>query len=314
MPIKLKCSCGQSLTVPDSLAGKTGKCPKCQAAIRIPAATAAAPATTSSGAAAAKPAAAKPAAAKQPAAPAKAAVAKTAAAPAAPAPAIVSDDVFDEIGLKKKTGPTCPKCATPIVRNAAICTSCGLNFQTGEQLAGFNAQAEVEEFKNAFLKEAATNMSRDNLAEERHAKAGLPWWMLVSVLLGALCIGAAGVVLVDATFNEPAPVDTFLGKVQRQKFGVIAGVTFTMVGTLIALFADLSIVVFAFGKSTGKGIASLLVPPYSFIYGCGTWADNKTGIYGLIMGGLLIGGGLWLTNYSGNIDWNPPAGTFKPPV
>ncbi len=59
MPIKLKCNCGQVLNVPEAMAGKTGKCPKCQAALRIPAAasaTAAAPAT-------AKPAAAKPAAA-----------------------------------------------------------------------------------------------------------------------------------------------------------------------------------------------------------------------------------------------------------
>ncbi|GIW98969.1 MAG: hypothetical protein KatS3mg111_2302 [Pirellulaceae bacterium] len=36
MPIKLKCKCGQVLTVADNLAGKVGKCPKCKSAIKIP--------------------------------------------------------------------------------------------------------------------------------------------------------------------------------------------------------------------------------------------------------------------------------------
>ena len=30
MPIKFKCSCGQVLSVPDKMAGKQGKCPKCK--------------------------------------------------------------------------------------------------------------------------------------------------------------------------------------------------------------------------------------------------------------------------------------------
>lgn len=38
MPIKIKCSaCSNKLTVPDSYAGKRGKCPKCGEQIRIPA-------------------------------------------------------------------------------------------------------------------------------------------------------------------------------------------------------------------------------------------------------------------------------------
>src|SRR5579862_4513842 len=38
MPISLKCSeCGVNLKVPDRLAGKTGKCPKCAAVIVVPA-------------------------------------------------------------------------------------------------------------------------------------------------------------------------------------------------------------------------------------------------------------------------------------
>lgn len=303
MPIKLKCSCGQVLNVPDSLAGKTGKCPKCQAALKIPAA---APASSAAGA--------TPAAAKPGAKPAAAAAKPTAAkpAPAKPAPAAAAaplggpvggmDDLFDEIGLTKKTGPVCPKCGAPIQRGAALCTGCGFNFQTGEQAVGFEAQAAKEEFKNPFLKEAADNMQREVVSEERHAKAGMPWWMLVSFLLGALCIGAAGIIIVDATMNEPEPEGTFLGSLQREKFGVVAGVTFAAVGNMISFFAHLSIVIFAFKRSVGLGFATLFVPFYNFYFGIKTWADNKAGIYGLIIGGILGGLGLWLNAYSGGVQ------------
>lgn len=293
MPIKLKCNCGQVLNVPDSLAGKTGKCPKCQAALRIPAASATP--TAAATASSAKPTAAKPAQAKPTAKPAPA---KPAAAPVA-APAM--DDLYDEIGLTKKTGPVCPKCGGAIQRNAALCTHCGFNLQTGEQAVGFEARVEREEFTNPFLQEAANNMHADVVSEERHAKAGVPWWMLVSFLLGALCIGAAGIIIVDATMNEPADESTFLGKLQREKFGVVAGVTFATVGCMISFFAHLSIVIFAFGRTAGTGFLALFVPFYDIYFGIKTWADNKSGIYGMIIGSVLAGLGFWLNMFSGGV-------------
>ncbi len=36
MPIRIQCQCGHSLQVPDQLAGKSGKCPKCSNVIKIP--------------------------------------------------------------------------------------------------------------------------------------------------------------------------------------------------------------------------------------------------------------------------------------
>ncbi len=292
MPIKLKCNCGQVLNVPDAMAGKSGKCPKCQATLRIPAA-AGAPAASSPAAATAKPASAKTAA--KPAT-------KPAAKPApAAAPAAAMDDLFDEIGLTKKTGPVCPKCGGSVQRNAALCTHCGFNLQTGEQAVGFEARIEREEFKNPFLQEAANNMQAEVVSEERHAKAGTPWWMLVSFLLGALCIGAAGIIIVDATMNEPAEEGTFLGKLQRERFGVVAGVTFATVGCMISFFAHLSIVIFAFARKVGLGFATLLVPFYNMYFGIKTWADNKSGIYGLIIGAVLAGLGVWLTIASGGV-------------
>ena len=287
MPIKLKCNCGQVLNVPDAMAGKAGKCPKCQATLRIPAA---AGAPAAGAAAPAKPAPGKPAAKPAP----------KPAAVAAPSAAGM-DDLFDEIGLTKKTGPVCPKCGGSIQRNAALCTHCGFNLQTGEQATGFEARIQQEEFKNPFLKEAADNMHADVLSEERHAKAGTPWWMLTSFLLGALCIGAAGIIIVDATMNEPAEEGTFLGKLQRERFGVVAGVTFATVGGMIWFFAHLSVAIFAFGKKVGLGFANLLVPPYNFYYAIRTWADNKSGFYGVIIGIVLLGLGIWLTVASGGV-------------
>lgn len=321
MPIKLKCSCGQTLTVPDALAGKTGKCPKCQAAIKIPspaqgdaetkpagAKPQPAPAAAKSAPAAAKPAAAKPAAAKPaPAKPAAAVRPAAAAAQSAAGGAVAPmarggsdiDSLFDEIGLKKKTGPTCPKCGNGISTAAVLCTHCGFNLQTGEQAAGFQARQQAEEFQNEYLQEAANNMRRDILIGERQDKAGVPWWMLVSFLMGALCIGAAGIVIVDATFNEPAPPDTLMGRVQRLPFSVVIGVTFAAVGILIGNFANLSIIVYAFRQSIGRGFAVWLIPLYSVIYGCMTWADNKSGIIGMIVGIVLAGAGMALAMSGG---------------
>lgn len=296
MPIKLKCNCGQLLNVPDTAAGKAVKCPKCQSAVRVPSATAATVPTSAASPAAktaqAKPAQAKPAQAPKPTAPA--------AQVAAPRP--VMDDLFDEIGLTKKTGPVCPKCGGSIQRTAALCTHCGFNLQTGEQAIGFEARIEREEFKNPFLQEAAANMHADVLSEERHAKSGTPWWMLVSFLLGACFIGVAGIVIVDGTMNEPADAGTFLGKLQREKFGVVAGVTFAAVGSMISFFAHLSIVIFAFNKQVSTGFMALFIPFYDIYFGIKTWADNKSGIYGLIIGSVLSGLGFWLNMFAGGIN------------
>jgi hypothetical protein len=48
VPIRIACSCGKRLNAPDSLAGKTGKCPACGARIAIPGPGPAAPAQAAS--------------------------------------------------------------------------------------------------------------------------------------------------------------------------------------------------------------------------------------------------------------------------
>ncbi len=203
--------------------------------------------------------------------------------------------------MKKKTGPTCPKCGAAIRATAAVCVGCGLNFQTGEQAEAAEVRATTKEFTNPFLQEAAAFMQRDIVSGERHNKSGMPWWMLMSFLVGAVCIMLAGVIIVDANFNEKAPEDTFLGRLQRQHIGVVMGVTFAAVGIVISNFAHWSIVIFAFYQSAGKGFATMLIPLYAFIYGCMTWADNKSGIIGLLVGAVLAGAGIALAISCGGI-------------
>ncbi len=315
MPIKLKCSCGQVLSVPDNLAGKSGKCPKCQKSIQIPnpaAVTAAAPATDQKTAAPAQKTAApvqKTGATKAaPAAAAGKAPPMAKAKPAAPVQVAAAqpmnkfDSLLDDAGLKKKTGPVCPKCGVGIRPGTVLCTGCGLNFETGEMATGFEAVSASMEFRNEFLQEAASNMSRDGLMDERREKSGIPWWMIMSYFLGAVTLCAAGVVIVDGRFNEPAPAGTFLGNVQRLPVFVVLGLTALITGQFIHAFAHLSIVVFGFKQGWGPGFGCLFVPFFSYIYGIMHWADNKQAIMAVVTSIVTISAGIAMIIYGGGFS------------
>ena len=312
MPIKLKCSCGQVLSVPENMAGKSGKCPKCQKPIQIPNLAAKQP---SPQAAQVTPQASAQAAGQRPPAqgPAAAKVAATKAAPqavksaptavkssAAAAPVVAApqpnkmENLFEEAGLKRKTGPVCPKCGADIRPGTVMCVGCGLNFESGEQVLGFNFTVQGPEFKNEFLQEAATNMSRDVLMDVRRDKSGIPWWMIMSYLIGAITLSAAGIIIVDGRFNEPAAVGTFLGNLQRLPIFVVLGMTLIVTGQCIHIFAHLSIVIFAFTQNLGMGFGCLLVPFFSYVYGIMHWADNKAAVKAIVTALITVGAGVGL--------------------
>jgi uncharacterized Zn finger protein (UPF0148 family) len=300
MPIKVKCECGQVLNVPEDKAGKSGKCPKCQKILQIPAAASAATVPAKPNAVAK----ATPSPAKSPAPTApKAAVTKPVAAAAAIAPvANKMDSLFEEAGLTKKTGPVCPKCGTAVRPGNVMCTNCGLNFESGETTLGFKAAIEQQEFQNEFLQEAATNMVRDVQMDQRREKAGLPWWMLMSYLIGAIFLALAGVVIVDGKFGTPSAEGTFIGKIQRLPIFVTLGVTAMVTGTCIHSFAHLSIVVFGFTKSWGKGFGCLLVPFFSHVLAFMNWADNRQALAAIGMSIVTIGLGIFLIISGGGFD------------
>ncbi len=302
MPIKFQCTCGHVLTVPDNAAGKSGKCPKCQATVKVPVPKATAPASAeakdanTAKSAAAKPVSAKPAAVK-PAAAKPAMANKTAAgASAQPAAAVgVMDSLLEEAGLTRRKGPVCPKCAADIRPGAVVCVSCGLKFESGESLTGFNAQSSRPEFDNIYLQEASDNMVRDTVMDLRRDRASMPWWVIMSFLIGAVTLAAAGVVIVDGKFGEPAPEGEFIGKLQRLQVFTTLGLTVLVTGLANVLFAHLSITFFGFTKSVVQGLACFFFPIiYSVPYGIMNWGENKAPVKAIMMASLFIGFGVFL--------------------
>ncbi|MEO8269296.1 MAG: zinc ribbon domain-containing protein [Aureliella sp.] len=258
MPIKFKCGCGHVLTVPDAFAGKNGKCPKCQKSVKVPMPKASAP---------------KPVAAQ----------------------VGVMDALLDDAGLKKRTGPMCPKCSADIRPGAVVCTNCGLNFELGEQMVGFDAKSQRPEFDNPFLQEASDNMVRDLILDLRRDRAAMPWWVIMSFLIGTMTLCAAGVVLVAGKFEVPAPAETFMGGLQRLKVFTVLGMTATITGLAIVFFAHMSITFFGFTKSAAKGLGCLFLPLlFSFPYGIMNWTENKAPVKAIMTASFFIGFGVFL--------------------
>lgn len=306
MAIKFKCTCGHVLSVPDHLAGKSGKCPKCQKGLKVPqpAASTAAPAGSPAGAGG-KPAAASktpPAAAsgKPSAAKATRPATATAAAPAAGK----LDSLFDDIGLIQKSGPVCPSCAIDIKPGTVVCTGCGFNISTGEKVIGVNYKTAGQEFKNLHLQEAADNMRREMLMEARREKAAMPWWVLMSFLIGVISLCAAGIVIVDGVVGNPQPEGSFLGKLQKLPIFVTLGTTAGITGLAITVFAHLSICMFAFGRDVRQGLACFLLPLiYSIIYGIMNWTDNKAPVKAIMMAGVFLGSAVGLIIMGGGFNY-----------
>lgn len=292
MPIKFQCTCGHVLTVPDNAAGKNGKCPKCQATVKVPVPKAAS--STSGGATAGK--TAKPNTSSKPAS-AKAAASKPVATASTEVttPVGVMDSLLEEAGLTRRKGPVCPKCAADIRPGAVVCISCGLKFESGESLTGFKSQTTRPEFDNIYLQEASDDMVRDTIMDLRRDRASMPWWVIMSFLIGAVTLAAAGVVIVDGKFGEPAPEGQFIGKLQRLQVFTTLGLTVLVTGLANVLFAHLSITFFGFTKSVVHGLACFFLPIlYSVPYGIMNWSENKAPVKAIMMASIFIGFGVFL--------------------
>ncbi|GIW98968.1 MAG: hypothetical protein KatS3mg111_2301 [Pirellulaceae bacterium] len=190
--------------------------------------------------------------------------------------------LFEEVGLTQKKGPVCPECSTEIKPGTILCTNCGYNFQTGTKVTTVQRSKkkkdeEPEEvFDNLYLQEAAQNMKRDLEMDARRERAAMPWWVLMSFLIGAITLSIAGVIIVDGKFGEPADANTFIGKVQRWPVATTVGLTALITGVVISLFAQIDLTVFGFKNSVKEGLLCLCLPLiYSVIYGAMNWNRNK---------------------------------------
>jgi hypothetical protein len=176
-----------------------------------------------------------------------------------------------------------------------VCTSCGTNQQSGEQVKGAAfAASQGPEFENQYLQQASTNMVRDLEMDSRRDKAAMPWWVLMSFLIGVITLCAAGVIIVDG-FGNLADENTFMGKVQRMPVFCTLGLTSLITGAAISIFAHLSICIFAFGKKPIHGVGCFFLPlVFSIVYGAMHWAENKAPVKAIMMALVFIGIGVFL--------------------
>jgi len=234
MPLKVTCQCGANLSVPDAAAGKRVKCTKCQQAISVPAAPTKKPATTP----------------KSP----------QTAAPKAPD---ALSNLFESAGLKKREGNFCPSCDRVLPPGTAICVGCGFNLESGSKIEGF--QVEVKEFGDLRLVEAAESMKRESETEKRLLSSGMPWWMMLAIILGVLFMMTAILLKMDVNTSGQTSSIAPIAKLQRAAYGPVLAFSVGGGAALVALFSWLAI---AFGaiKESWKQLVLCLIPPYAIYY------------------------------------------------
>jgi uncharacterized integral membrane protein len=254
------------------MAGRKGKCPKCGTEIRIPGekvASASSKASANRGAssqAATKSSRSSSVSAPQPKSPSKPAQASK--QPKAAASQDGLDDFFTDAGIGQQSGPVCPKCFAPITRGSAICISCGVNLQSGEQLTAYQSTNERAEFKNLHLEEASNAMRAEAAADRQSMNSGTPWWVILCILLVGIMLAVTGVVVVDVVVgNGKAPEGTFIGNLQRMPLPVVLIGIVTIGASLITFFAHGALVVSGFRESKKQGAMTLLIPLYSGLFG-----------------------------------------------
>ena len=241
MPIRVACQCGQSLNVPDSMAGKSGKCPKCQQLVRIPAAASSTDKSVNS------------------ASPQK---------QAKNAPAATSNNMaglLDAAGLVQKSGMFCPNCDQPSRLGAVLCTNCGFSFSEGTKVEGHKS-LEKKQFGNKNLNQAAEMMKREESTQKRMMTTGSPWWMMFAILAGLVTFVGGALIKMDASQTGEVSKIAFMAKIQRANWlPVIAGSS-GLGFLLIAVFAYIALIFIAFFESRKQGLLCLFVPLYLVYY------------------------------------------------
>lgn len=243
MPIAVRCKCGHAMNVPNSAAGKVGKCPKCQQPIKVPGS--ASPAQT-------------PTAKQKAAAPVQQKVATSASG---------MDKLFADAGIGVSKGPVCPSCEKPVPPNSAICVHCGYHFERGERLTGHQSADEaIVGFDNMYLDEAAKNMKLDKEAEARTTYAGAPWWVMLAIVLAVCILIVAGVEKVQAVnTGKFAPKGSIIRPMQRMSILMLISYIGMIISAMVFCMSFIAVAFNAFKDSVSKGFM-MLIPLYSHFY------------------------------------------------
>jgi len=246
MPIRVICQCGQTLNVPDTLAGKGVKCPKCQGAVRVPAAAGGGAASAAGGKDKSPPVGAG----------------KPAGKGGAGADALSS--LFDQAGLTRREGIFCPSCDKSLPPGTAICVSCGFHLEQGTKVEGF--QVDVKEFGNKRLVEAAEMMKREAETDKRLLSSGMPWWMMLALVIGILFMMGGIAMKMDYGTTGKYSSIALIAKFQRATYYAVFAFSFGGAAALIALFSYLGIAFGAFKETLKEGLLCLFAPLYIVYY------------------------------------------------
>ena len=259
MPLRVSCQCGVALNVPETMAGKGVKCPKCQSVIAVPASASTNPTKTQP----AKPAVAKAASGKPPGA----------LAPAGGQDAM--SKLLDSAGLKKREGTFCPSCDRSLPPGTAICVGCGYSLEAGSKIEGF--AVETKEFGNIRLVEAAEMMAREADTEKRLLKAGMPWWMMFAIILGVLFMMTAILLKMDVKTSGNVSSVPVIAKLQSADFGPVIAFSAGGAACLVALFSLWAIQGSAYKESMKQGLLCTFTIVYSFYYMFSRMKERRLG-------------------------------------
>lgn len=183
--------------------------------------------------------------------------------------------LLDSAGLKKREGIFCPGCDRPLPTGSAICVGCGYNLQAGSKIEGF--EVETKEFGNKRLAEAADMMAREVETEKRLLKAGMPWWMMLAIILGVLFMMSSILLKMDANTSGKVSSVPILAKFQSASIGPVLAFSVGGAACLVGLFSLFAIQATAFKESIQQGLLCTLTVVYVFYYMFSRMKSRKLG-------------------------------------
>lgn len=136
--------------------------------------------------------------------------------------------------------------------------------EQGSKLEGF--QVEVKEFGDKRLVEAAEMMKREAETEKRLIGAGMPWWMMLAIVLGMLFMITAVLLKMDVKASGSMSTVPMIAKIQRANLGPVLAFSVGGAAALIGIFAYLAIALGSFKESAKQGLLNLFAPFYIVYY------------------------------------------------
>ena len=265
--ITLSCSCGSTLAVPMSAAGKKTKCPKCSEVLNIPVTRGATPSPSRSHSPPPVPTRGpvpstrptsptrRPAPPRvQSAAPAQARTSQPRRTPPPPPVAIpVEDDqpygvAFDDLVDEAAAAPaepapesSCPECGEPMAEHAVLCLACGYDSRSGKVL-------KTKRHKESGASEAAVTAGKFIIGIVLSSVAaifGIVVWLTIAfvtgVEIGWIAWGLGGLVGLGMRlgYRDETQVSGF----------VAAGIAFLSVGLVKGLFVLAALAMRAEGEN-----------------------------------------------------------------